>query len=1403
MATFAELRARLEKKDFLVKPDTGTIEKEPEVKPVVLEQKPAPKLTREGSVDVVKQMVDPKIVNELPEKFRPFSRSKTLKDSLEEQYPETSSTVGQIADDIAEIPFKTLLGATYDLSKNIGDLTQIGPLTHSLNSIMNERGFGSDFDFHINGVTNGEYDEEKGTFYMGEADPESFRNKILAGKWFTEFPDNPVTKVVRPIISFGIAQYFASVALPLKALGTATKTQKVANAIAQDTMAGYAAFPLDSKRALEYLTDITEGTAVDSDIGRAVNNLMRADEDTPELVQALQVAIDTIFVDVALRGFGAVAYRSYEAISKIGRARRLKSREVAEKYAEDIANATEADIKKLVSGMPADSRKKVLKAVKILKKKSQQATKKGSKIKGKTKKPHKDEIVSPSDKVLNDAIAFEDRDLFESLEAVITGVLKDGSKLPDSYRIFNLDSVSEIGMHQTVDLIAAAYRKHGLFAKSATQGGMTPKRKFLNANFFQPKNLSSLQKEADIIAGEIKGVTSTPELQFAATLHGVSVENLRKRMANKYDSIAGMESELFAYRVILRDLGIDFSRKLNMPASITDPKLRAGLLNDFQQLSDLFTLHSHIGSTIGRSLAQFGIKLPKSYLDSAGKLLDDTVLTKDQLMARNLFIDQQLNKNGVDKDFFEMMKFAFNDTDLPIHKAIKLAMEGANSVVNKTSGALLEVFRAQLLSSFKVFEQAAVSGLIETFLAPVTDLIGSSIRVGVKAPFTKSYKEDLLVAEKAAYRLKGVFDHFRPATLKALKTFITEKNILDPARTVLDDSKLVTGHYIESSSKWLGWLVNSTGAAVRMPLRGLGTVDEGLKQVNYASWAYGEIMTSMPKALKNGNKTDKLNYLDSQMSKYYDEFGRGTNEEGINYARKIIFQENLKAGSIIQKLDSHVRKSRLLEFWLPIRRTPANVVKRMINRHEGFLPLRAEVRRKWLHGTPEEKAKVLGDTVLAGGMMTTVWSYLGDGVITGAGPRDPVRRKAWEKTHKPYSIKIDEEWYPYDRYAPVTGAMMIMADIYENAWEYNEHKENVSSLAMLGFLQSLGNMHFIGNFYDVFEAMQDATYNPEKLKSLITKPFEKMSIVPKYIEQGAHFYTGTEGFKEAKGVIEKYQASEMGVRKAFGDSAWNEYDGDEYDWLTGGLVQRAGQGTFGRFEDISGMLPKTITKTKYDLVYNELQKMGAHLAAPQRHWKKWAGSTVGIDLTVEQFSDYKRLMGNIKAHDPRYPKSPKKTLIEVLHDVIADIGPNGEPLREKAYKWDSTATYPPIQEGVHVGDPDIRIGILKGIMTTFREAAKLRLPMLKIEGGKDAGKLKYPGLRDTLLHRIDVIANNNVLRDTDNETPNKIAPITQEGAKGHWLTEMLGTDNRITDTFRLSEAHREHLKEKYNIILND
>ena len=91
--------------------------------------------------------------------------------------------MNQIFNDVVEVPTKVILGSAYDLSHNLGNLTRLNHLGRTIDEELNNAGIGSDYDLHVNGITT-EWDETKDFMFFSEANPNSIRNKILAGRWF-------------------------------------------------------------------------------------------------------------------------------------------------------------------------------------------------------------------------------------------------------------------------------------------------------------------------------------------------------------------------------------------------------------------------------------------------------------------------------------------------------------------------------------------------------------------------------------------------------------------------------------------------------------------------------------------------------------------------------------------------------------------------------------------------------------------------------------------------------------------------------------------------------------------------------------------------------------------------------------------------------------------------------------------------------------------------------------------------------------------------------------------------------------------------------------------------------------------------------------------------------------------
>jgi len=270
---------------------------------------------------------------------------------------------------------------------------------------------------------------------------------------------------------------------------------------------------------------------------------------------------------------------------------------------------------------------------------------------------------------------------------------------------------------------------------------------------------------------------------------------------------------------------------------------------------------------------------------------------------------------------------------------------------------------------------------------------------------------------------------------------------------------------------------------------------------------------------------------------------------------------------------------------------------------------------------------------------------------------------------------------------------------------------------------------------------------------VFVKPFEWAGFVPKYMETGIHFATETEGYKEAQGLLEKYQVSEAALKKGFGINDWDSMRGDKYDWLTGELIQRAGEGA--AFRDISGYAGVKIKESKYNVVFQELERMGLHVTKPQRYWSQFKGKDLGLDLTPEQFSEYNRLMGSISIEDKN---GNKRNLIETLYQTMLDLDTKGNPKKKAVYHYNSREKYPQKLAGSHVGGPAEKVKAIQNVITKFREAAKDQLVR------------DFPGLEEVIRYRINQVARNKNSKTRKTKDPQIFPPIIQRGYKEHWAT---------------------------------
>jgi hypothetical protein len=1144
---------------------------------------------------------------------------------------------------------------------------------------LNELGVGSEYsaEWNIKGTKN--YDPTKPLlqFNKNSENPTFERGYWSSGQFLLEEPSSAAGQIIKPITSFvvvmaatrGLVGYSAPATLGARA--------------AEDALIGTMAFNPDGKRTYEYFTDLIGEIPIESDVGIKIANYLRSDSEDPEYLKQIKVAADSVLMEVGLSKLGGVLVLAAQTV------KRFKGKTDKEILAEKLADMGIKDVHKYMEGT-TESQEKAIKELQAIAKANEGSAKKAAN----TPKRVLLNPATPSDKLLSEAITWGDTDLITALKAY------NNNDVAHTTRLLNINNVNDVGLTHVLDMISAVHLRHGGFAKATSKTGII-KKKALGGGiqgsdeFGKPTSLvrstdgTSVTEEGLAIVDEIKGVTDTPFTEFMATMTGQTVGDLKKLMMKDFDNVHQLESRMFAYKVLLRELSMDLASKLNV-MDLTNPQHRELFKQQMMEVQDLITLRGNIRGTAARTITAEQIPLPQKWLETDGSMKN---LEGDQKLARDAFLDEQLNGDGITPEFADYLRTeVFGKTDDPL-EALKWALKGFKSIKENTYEVFLEAYRSNLLSNLNVFQTAVVSGTIETFYGPLRDILGNLGDAGIKTITGK--KSDFSMLIRSKHRMVGIYKSYWTATKNALKALKDEKNILDPYRSVVDRDKnatdVINKYAIQAqkktmennATKWLGHLWNITGKGVRLPTRVLGSIDEFLKQINYNSWVYSEMMENMSPAIKNSTDIEKKAWVKSQHSKYFDANGRATNEKGLNFARKQIFQEDLISSGMDKNLQ-RLSKKVYLEPFIPIVRTPSNIVKRVMTR--SFAPFRLlqeDVRRKW-NGSPELRAEILGDTVIAGGMLTATWDLIGSGRVTGAGPRDPSRRKLWEDAgFEPYSIRVGDKWHRYDRFAPATASLMMVANVYENSWEFNNRKDEVGLAMIMGFIQSIGDMHFIGSFFDLMDGITEMYRTGEIATSLIDKGILTNPVIPKYVTQishgiqafGAEEEEHTVAMKNSNTVMENFSkdvATLRGTNKE-GDSIYDELGGDEWNWLTGEKVTLPAN-------HWSYLIGKPAPE-EYDPVFQELVRMDLHLSAPQRYIAQ-----LDITLTPNEMTKYQQLMGTSK----HMVRGKKRTLYETLELLMYS----------DRYKYDPRRQYPN-----NPGVRNWRVEKMQQIVQKFKSAA--------------------------------------------------------------------------------------------------
>jgi hypothetical protein len=187
------------------------------------------------------------------------------------------------------------------------------------------------------------------------------------------------------------------------------------------------------------------------------------------------------------------------------------------------------------------------------------------------------------------------------------------------------------------------------------------------------------------------------------------------------------------------------------------------------------------------------------------------------------------------------------------------------------------------------------------------------------------------------------------------------------------------------------------------------------------------------------------------------------------------------------------------EFVLPFIKTPANLFSYSMQRIPGINLISARWRADFAAGGAA-RDMAIARVIVGGAITATAFSMAEDGLITGGGLADKDARRAKQAAGwQPYSIKIGDTYYSYQRLEPIGKILAVVADAYEAyAKGTGDTKADAFQLATL----AIGNATISQTYLSGLSNAMNALVDPARYADRFLDQYA-MSLVPKIVGQTA------------------------------------------------------------------------------------------------------------------------------------------------------------------------------------------------------------------------------------------------------------------------------------------------------------
>ena len=514
---------------------------------------------------------------------------------------------------------------------------------------------------------------------------------------------------------------------------------------------------------------------------------------------------------------------------------------------------------------------------------------------------------------------------------------------------------------------------------------------------------------------------------------------------------------------------------------------------------------------------------------------------------------------------------------------------------------------------------------------------------------------------EATAQLKGMIDGSREGLRLAWHALKSGEPSDVLEKVEVDQRRAISGQNLDVAG-FAGRFADFVGELVRVPGRLLTTSDAFFKAVGYRmelhAQAYRQAFSeglrdeaAAKRAIEIINNPPENIKMAAVDAGRYQTFTNSLSETRIK-----------GIGEIGQMGESARRKKRVGPYArviIPFVRTPTNIMSFMFERTP-LAPLSRSIREEIAAGGARRDL-ALGKIVTGSTIMAVAADLTLSGQVTGAGPVDPQMRNIKRTTGwQPYSIKVGDKYYAYNRLDPVGGLIGLAADMSEIMGQVDEATaDQIATAAVLSIIQNMSSKVYLSGVTEFLDALDSSSTDPEANNYKLTRYLQRLagSMVPAAVAN-----------------LERVMSPEMSATYGYIDRIKSRIPGYSDD-----LPPR--RNIFGEPVVLEGgigpdiMSPIYQSTDKKDPVADEIVRQQTDVAMPRR-------AVNGVELTPQQYDRY-----------------------ILLYSGEGLEGAKGVKLKDKLKETFASSQYRQATDGPEGG----KSLFIRSIFTAYRDAAKSQL----------------------------------------------------------------------------------------------